>query len=418
MILFLTPMLPDPDGHGGSQRAAFLLQAMRQIAPVHFGLLVPAPLPPTILDHIRPDTASANVIILPGTVKTAHLLPGMPWSLSNWIDLFRFGSFECPRLSGRQLRAVADQLPVTDVDIAFGGRSQGAHLLEDLIARGLVRTRIKVAELDDIMSRSRRRQLDAEGPRLGRLTRSFIKAETALILRAEQRIVDRWDAVSVCSNEDVAVLQEDFGARAAFRIPNVVARPRLPVTHHRPFRLLFVGSMKHPPNRQGLERFLNEAWPIIARERPDIAFDVVAMFATDALRARLSQLGIALHADVPSVQPFYESSDAVIAPIFFGGGTRIKILEAMAFGRLVISTSQGIEGLDIRDGEHALIADDMTRFARSIIDIADDPARSQAMVEKAHALQQQSYGIDAMLDAVRTMLTVSPVPPVDTDAAC
>ena len=115
------------------------------------------------------------------------------------------------------------------------------------------------------------------------------------------------------------------------------------------------------------------------------------MSPSDELAAEIEAAGARLHANVPRVEPYYEGSDIVIAPIFFGSGTRIKIVEAMAYERALVASTIGAEGLGIEPGVHALIADDMDAFAEAVISLAQDPALRAALAARAHALQQQRF---------------------------
>jgi glycosyltransferase involved in cell wall biosynthesis len=189
-----------------------------------------------------------------------------------------------------------------------------------------------------------------------------------------------------------------------------VDRSLLPEPSGGPCRFLFVGSFAHEPNLHGLNRFLDEAWGLISRNSSEIEVVAVGMLPPPQLVKRLNDLGIALHSNVPSVAPFYAECHAVIAPIFFGGGTRIKLLEAMAYGRAIVATSLAAEGLDLVHGEHALIADDMESFAEAMIALARSPNERHRLAAAAREHQQKRFSPAAMEMAVRSMIGVSEGP--------
>jgi glycosyltransferase involved in cell wall biosynthesis len=90
----------------------------------------------------------------------------------------------------------------------------------------------------------------------------------------------------------------------------------------------------------------------------------------------------------------------VISPIRYASGTRIKIIEAMAFGRPVVSTTVGAEGLEVKAGYHALISDDMSDFARSIVQLCTDAALNARIAEAGYELQQRHYSLAALTQAI------------------
>ena len=142
------------------------------------------------------------------------------------------------------------------------------------------------------------------------------------------------------------------GAPPVKRIP---VRPRL---EDEPLRLLFVGTGSYTPYRRGLAWFVREALPRI-EERTQVLLEVVGDPPARAVRSR----SVRYVGRVPSVEPFYAESHAVVVPVFEGSGTRLKILEAMAYGRPVVSTGLGAEGLPVVAGEHYLGAEDADGFA-------------------------------------------------------
>jgi glycosyltransferase involved in cell wall biosynthesis len=142
------------------------------------------------------------------------------------------------------------------------------------------------------------------------------------------------------------------GAPPVERIP---VRPRPP---DEPLNLLFVGTASYAPYERGLAWFVRAALPCI-RARTPAVLDVVGDPPARPVAAR----GVRYVGRVPAVEPFYAASHAVVVPVFEGSGTRLKILEAMAYGRPVVSTRLGAEGLPVRAGEHFLQADRPEEFA-------------------------------------------------------
>jgi glycosyltransferase involved in cell wall biosynthesis len=204
------------------------------------------------------------------------------------------------------------------------------------------------------------------GARVGDPTRRAFNAVEALkVAREERRIWRRVDLCLAASPLDGAVM-DAAGARRVEVCPNG-ADPveRLPVRPRRqeePLRLLFVGSGHYAPYERGLAWMVEEVLPLI-RSQVAVQFDVVG-----APPARpIAGEGVRYIGRVPTVEPYYDAAHVVVVPVFEGSGTRLKIVEAAAFGRPVVSTRLGAEGLPLTAGEHFLQADAAADFAAAVL---------------------------------------------------
>ena len=397
---------PNPAGHGGSQRAWHLLQALRPHGDLHFVLLhspqhqdcVQASLAP-----LEPFAASVTRIAVPEwRVSNTRALGILhPWM----VDLARSGSHAAPRLPRRALEAIAAALPLREPDWLFAGRLGPAAILNDILQAGLIAAPLRLVDFDDVLSRFRARQIALEGSFMGRQWRAAARIDAALLGRAEHRIARAWHGISVSSAADEAALRLQAPQIPIGRIPNVIDRPQLsPSATGAQFRVLFVGNLAFPPNRHGLLQFLREAWPELRRELPQARLDIVGLDPPADIAAFAGTAEIALHANVPDVQPFYQAADAVIAPIFFGTGTRVKILEAAAFCRPIVSTALGAEGLDMVPGQHFLCAETMHEFAGKLRQLAHDPALGLRLAAAAQLHQQQHFSPQAASTALTNWL--------------
>jgi glycosyltransferase involved in cell wall biosynthesis len=184
----------------------------------------------------------------------------------------------------------------------------------------------------------------------------------ALKVRFEERRVWRSMDMSLAVSSLDGMAMTAGGARHVELCPNgapsvepIPVPARLP---DEPLRLVFVGTASYTPYRRGLAWFVREALPEI-RARTPVTIEVVGDPPVRPVEAE----GVRYVGAVPSVEPFYAASHAVVVPVFEGSGTRVKILEAMAYGRPVISTALGAEGLPVTAEEHFLQADDPEGFA-------------------------------------------------------
>ncbi|MCU1304267.1 MAG: hypothetical protein JWQ87_4551 [Candidatus Sulfotelmatobacter sp.] len=148
--------------------------------------------------------------------------------------------------------------------------------------------------------------------------------------------------------------------------------------------VVFTGSMDWEPNIDAMEYFCNEIWPLVLADYPDARFQIVGRNPNARVR-RLASASVDVTGTVPSVINHLRSATVVIVPLRAGGGTRLKIFEAMALGKAIVSTSIGAEGLDVTNGRDLLIADDARLFADSIIRLLRDPELRRSYEQAAAA---------------------------------
>jgi polysaccharide biosynthesis protein PslH len=208
------------------------------------------------------------------------------------------------------------------------------------------------------------------GARTGSASRRLFNAVEALKVRSEERRVWRSMDLSLAVSPFDAQAMSAGGARRVELCPNgAPSVERMPVQRRsagEPLRLLFVGMGSYAPNERGLAWLVGEALPQI-EARTSVALDVVGFPPARPVEAK----GVRYVGRVPNVEPFYSASHGVVVPVFEGSGTRLKMLEAMAYGRPVISTRLGAEGLPVVAGEHYLQADDAEGFAAAAERLAE-----------------------------------------------
>jgi glycosyltransferase involved in cell wall biosynthesis len=213
----------------------------------------------------------------------------------------------------------------------------------------------------------------------------------------EERVLRSFDRIYVCSTVDREELRDRSSAEIVV-LPNTVRLPK-PAPPRRPdssFTFLFVGTLSYYPNEDALRFFCSEVLPILRRFAPqEFNLSVVGIGATAALQDVASTPEVRLIGAVPDVAPYYREADAVVVPIRAGGGTRIKILEAFSHCRPVVSTSLGMEGIEVRDEEQALIADTAEDFARQCARLMADAGLRERLAEHALALVSRAYTVEA-----------------------
>lgn len=157
--------------------------------------------------------------------------------------------------------------------------------------------------------------------------------------------------------------------------------------------IVFTGSMDWLPNEDGIVYFIREILPLIRQQVPDVSLSVVGRNPSRQLKELTAgESNIQLTGWVSDVRPFVASGAVCIVPLRIGGGTRLKIFEAMAMAKAVVSTTIGAEGLPIEPGRHLLIADDPAAFARSVINLLSDAERRNQLGLAGRRLVEEQYG--------------------------
>jgi polysaccharide biosynthesis protein PslH len=190
----------------------------------------------------------------------------------------------------------------------------------------------------------------------------------------------RFDHVVAVSPEDAAVFREAYGVVRVSSVPTGVDtdffRPSGTVSR-KPGSIVFTGSMDWMPNEDGMVWFVEEILPRIERAIPEATLTIVGRNPTSRVKALADgRPRISVTGTVPDVRPYLEAASVVVVPLRVGGGTRIKIYEAMGMERAVVSTTIGAEGLDVRDGKHIVLADDPDAFADAVIGLLRSPERA------------------------------------------
>lgn len=155
--------------------------------------------------------------------------------------------------------------------------------------------------------------------------------------------------------------------------------------------LLFIGVMGYPPNVDGILYFCEDIMPIIQCGIPDIRLVVVGHEPVPEIRKLVERGNVIVTGYVEDVVPYYQQSKVTIVPLRGGGGTRLKILESMALGRPVVSTSIGCEGLNVADRENIMIADTPMDFVQCVIQLLTDKKLRERIAHNARCLVETHY---------------------------
>lgn len=214
--------------------------------------------------------------------------------------------------------------------------------------------------------------------------------------RFEREALGRFDRIVAVSEQDRVQFEQRYGLRNVTAIPTGVDLDYFsPASDNGTGRngdttvasIVFTGSMDWMPNIDGIRFFMDDVWPIIAARRPDASVTVVGREPPQSLvaAARQRNLPWTFTGFVDDVRPYVRASGVYVIPLRVGGGTRLKVFEAMAMGCPIVSTQIGVEGLPVEAGRHYLAADSAQDFAGAVAHLMDHPEEASRMAAEARA---------------------------------
>jgi len=257
---------------------------------------------------------------------------------------------------------------------------------------------LKVLDQHNVESQVIKRQSRNESSRLRRLRRipTWVKTQ-----RFERQMASKFDVIAVVSEieRDLmgSVLRNGHRPRIEV-IPNGFD-PEL-LEHQGPARedglLLFTGALTYKPNYDAVMILCKEILPAIRVRRPEARLRVTGRTDGVDISSLATIPGVEFTGYVEDIRPIVSSASALVAPLRLGGGTRLKILEAMALGTPVVSTSVGAEGLGLRDGVHILLGDTSALVADQTVTLLDDDRLAQRIAENAREFIRERYAWPAI----------------------
>ena len=164
-------------------------------------------------------------------------------------------------------------------------------------------------------------------------------------------------------------------------------------------QLVYPGSVTFSANLDAVRHFVREVLPLVRRVRSDVTFVVTGSTEGVEIADLAACEGVTFTGHLPDVGALVMESAACVVPLRIGGGTRLKVLQAMALGTPVVSTEKGIEGLDVEPERHVLVADGRESFAAQVLRVLSEPVLAEALSTNGHRLVRKRYGWDAIGDA-------------------
>lgn len=380
-ILLLSSWFPYPPDNGSKLRVHHLLRALGQAHEVSLLSFAFATAQPDVADGLRSLCADVQVVPVDpfaanqaGALRTflspapiaARPLPAMAAATAS---LAAQGPFDLVIASTEMMAAYALQMPAaTD----------------------------KVLEEHNSLTRWMQERYDEQSNAVQRLR---CWASWQKTRRYEARLFNRFDLVTMVSAQDQAASRSLPGYSGRVEVvPNGVdcAHNRPGLAQPQPASLVFNGSLTYFANYDAMQWFLAEIYPRIRVQMPDAALAITGSTQSVDLTSLALDDSVTLTGFVEDVRIPVAEAAVAMAPIRQGGGTRLKILEAMALGTPVVATSKGAEGLKVVDGEHLLLADDPQRFAEQVVALLADTDLRARLAANARRLVEQRYDWDAI----------------------
>jgi len=366
--VMVTKFVPLPANSGGKQRSLALLTRLARRGP-------------TVLCAFDDGTAD-----LGGLAKLGIEVRAVPWSPSPARvarGLARTRSASAARFASAALAQEVRAAGRTPVDLLQIEYAQLAPY-----ARG-VAARTRVLDLHNVESAAVRSLAAIHSAPAG----LFLSLEAAALRRIERRALTDFDAVVTVSEEE----RERLGTGPA---PLLVCPNGWDADAPLPFGdepiAVFVALLGWGPNADAAVWLGQEVWPAVRARLPAASLLLVGRDPTAKVRA-LTGHGIAVSGSVPDVGPYLARARVATAPLRAGGGSRLKILEALAAGRPVVATSVGAEGLLDLAGRGLVVADSAAAFADALVSLLDDRTLAERLGLRGHDAVRGTYSWDTTL---------------------
>ena len=383
-LLYVSSFMPYPATYGGKLRVGNLIKRLRDAYEIHYlGLAAAEELVPETL--AKTERLCASVTAIPHQRNRVRagvraLLTFRPYEL----NLFYNADFA---------QALARLRHALQPDVMWFSRLAAAQYLDD---KGRAMT---VLDQHDLSSRMWQLMEENAG-QLG--VRTFASINRRLVERFERSIYRRFDVV-ISTSERERLLTEAAGLGSA---GTVIAAPNgVDTDYFRPVPalpsancdLVLTGSMDQTRNIDAAVVFANEVFPRLQPSFPDLRFVIVGRNPAAAVSDLQRRRGVVVTGTVADVRPYLGQAAVVVAPYRFGSGMKHKLPIAMAMGKAVVASSNAIQGLDVVDGRHLLVADTPDAAAEQVARLLHQPDLRNALGAAAHEFVCERYSWDAIV---------------------
>ena len=368
MLLTLCDV-PEPADTGKRMRSRLVLEGLAAVADVDVVVVTPDDVAAFVPDGVR----VSSMVGAPA--------PGGHRLLGAAVGVLRRHPYGVVAHDWSAARSAAGA-EGRSYDIAWFGSM--AHLEE---LRDVVRAQHVVVDVDDIESTKVRRVVESSGRSAWSLRNLAHRLDAASWERLEHEVSRTADVVVVCHERDAGLL----GAHDAVVLPNTYPEPADPRGPASEPVLLLVGNYDYAPNVAAARELCLQVLPLVRTEVPDARAVLVGRSGPTVLADLVGLPGVDVVGRVDSVDDALAGARVAVAPIRVAGGTRIKLIEAMAHGLPSVATSIGAEGLDVTDGAELFVRDDVASYAAACVLLLRDDALARSMGERARETYLARY---------------------------
>ena len=378
-ILAVTTKSPFPLYEGRALRTYNLLKETAKRHEVHLLSFIQTPEEVDGIEHMKQVCASVRALPL-------YMNGALPKAYDVLRELGSASPLMAMKYRTREMRRlIREALRRESFDLVHLDMLNLAEYIGDLgdVPTVLVEHNVESALL--------RRRVEAER---GAARRAYFDYQLRKLARYEAWACREADHVIAVSDADNQQLRELSGHTRVTTIENGVdtAYFQQGARAVRPNSAVFVGGLTWYPNLDAMEYFSTRVLPLIVDHIPDFEITVVGKNPPQVLNESVAKNPrIRLAGLVDDVRPYIEQAAVYLVPLRIGGGTRLKILDALACGKALISTSVGCEGLDLEPDKHLLVADDPGEFAAKVVALLSDPARASALGRDGRQAVRERY---------------------------
>jgi glycosyltransferase involved in cell wall biosynthesis len=383
-LLFVTPYLPSPPTFGGQRRLHGLMRELARDHEVSVVSMFDPREDPSEGERVT-RTYCRSVTVVP---NGRYVQDGVKKRLSQVRSLFSASSYERATYHVRAVEVAVDRaLSQGSFDLVqFEFAQMATYARRSGKSRGRPLLCLDEHNIEyDVVKRT-------AAAEVGPLRRAYSAVNWRKLCAEERRAWRAFDGTVLTSPRDEALLLEDEPtARTAVVANGVDVEAFTPAPDSpRTQEVLFFGALNYYPNVDALQFFVREAWPRVQAEEPGARLRILGPKPPPSISS-LSAPAIELVGYVDDVRPHISCAAVVIAPLRIGGGTRLKVLEAMSLGKAVVSTSIGAEGIDVTHGKDILLADDGPSFASGIVRLLRDEELARRLGTEARDLVVDRY---------------------------
>lgn len=388
-MLAIAPEVPYPPHSGGKSRAFNLLSRLGKRAELSLVCLSHSAEEEEATDYLRSlFTVRTVPWEMPAGYRAMHE-SAWPMSSLHYVRSLLFDPlpFLASYFRSPAMQAAVDEALPESYDAVFVVTSMMGQFVRESVRRKAI---VDLWNVETLVQQ-RQAQRASSKERLGH----------TLEYRKMRRFEgDQFKTVGLCvavsELEKQAVLRIEPSARVAV-VDNGVDVDYFTPQHAaaRPDSLIYTGTMKYKPNEEAILYFCREILPAVRAAIPAVTLKIVGTSPPGNIRALASEC-VQVTGWVEDVRPHLAAASLVIVPLLSGGGSRLKITEALAMGKAVVSTSMGAEGLELHHGRHLLIANDPADFANAVIQLLGNPQRRESLGDEGRRKVIERYGWDLL----------------------